>query len=95
MANNLVHILRLERVQNIEKIFSIWHAAFGQLVREVLLDFLVFLRHRPDVYHRKFVEQRHVDPLNFFKRKKILVFLEDFPEEIFVDHVLRRHVQLH
>ena len=51
VTNNLLHILWLERVQNIEKIFSVWHAAFGQLVREVLLDLFVFLRHRPDVDH--------------------------------------------
>ena len=49
VPNNLVHILWLERVQNIEKILSVRHAAFGQLVREVLLYLLVFLRHRPDV----------------------------------------------
>ena len=51
VTNDLLHILWLERVQNIEEIFSVWYAPFGQLVREVLLDLFVFLRHRPDVDH--------------------------------------------
>ena len=92
MPNNFLHIKRVQRVQNIEEIFAIRYASFGQLLREVLHELHVFLRHRPEFDHGKFVKERHIYEANLFQLEKLLFFCEDFFEEVFVHHVLRRQV---
>ena len=51
MSDNFLHIKWVQRVKNIEEIFTVRYASFGQLLWEVLHELDVFLRHRPDFDH--------------------------------------------
>ena len=56
-----VHIIFMERVQNIEKVRAIWNTAFRQLVWEVKHQLLVVSDHGPNVHNRKFIVERNID----------------------------------
>ena len=93
--DDLLQVARLERVDQVEEVLPVRHAALRQLLREVPHELLVRLEHRPQFDHGELVELRHGDPFDLVQTQKRLLVREDLFEEVFVEHPVRRQVQLH
>lgn len=94
ILDNLLQIIPLNRVQNIEKVLAVRHSSLGHLRREEVHEFLVSLHHWPELHHSQFVIKRNVNPLNFVKFQELLIVNKDLFQEILIEHVFRRAVQL-
>ena len=95
MLDQSLYELWLQRVEDVEEVLSIRSATLSHLAREVLHEFCVVLHHRPQTYHRQFIIEWHVDPLDLIESQKSLLIFEHFFEEVFVEHVVGWKVKLH
>ena len=95
VLDQLLHVLFLKSVQNVPEVLSVWHSSLRQFAWKEPHEVLVFLHHGPKREHRQLVVERNVYALDFVQLQKVLLFSEDFFEEVFVHHVLRRQVKLH
>ncbi len=55
--------------------------------------FIVF-KHRPEYGDTELIILGNIDIVDLLERKKLLVIREDFLEEVLVDHILWRKVEL-
>ena len=95
VLDELLDVVGVDCVYNIPEVLSVGHSPLWQLAGKEPHDFPIFLHHRPKRGHSQLVVERHVHAVDFIKRHELLLFFEDFFEEVFVHHVLRRQVQLH
>jgi len=88
-------VLRVERVHDIKGVLAVGQPTRSHLCREEPHELRVVLEHRPQLAHRELVVQRHIDPADLVEPEQRLLAGEDCLEEVFVNHVLRRKIQLH
>ena len=94
MVDHTLHILWLQSVQDIEEVFAIRETHIRGGVRQVPHDFRVILKHRVELLDRELIVQRYVDSLDLVVRKQLLLFCKDLLQEVFVDVLLWRYVEL-
>ena len=66
MLSDLIKILRVDRVKDVEEIFSVWSFVFGPLVLEVDVKALIILQVFPQLLHRQLIKVRYVDITHLF-----------------------------
>ena len=93
--DELLSVLRIERVHHVVEVSPIRPTAFGQLFREVLHEVRVVLELWVEGVDTELVELGHVDHLDVDEVQQLLLLSEDHPEEVLVDHGVGRHVELH
>ena len=52
MLYHLLNIARIQRIENVPEVLSVWDAVFWQLRRKVHEELAVILHHGPKLYHR-------------------------------------------
>ena len=55
MVDKSLQVSWLERIENVEEVFSVRYTALSHLRREVQHELFVVLHHRPDIPDRKFI----------------------------------------
>ena len=95
MLDQVRHVLRTDRVENVEEVGPVGQPTLRQLVREELHKVARLLQLWPDVLHRELVEEGHLDQLDRPNLDEFLMIRKDLLEEILREHRARRHVQLH
>ena len=92
--DDLLAVLGLKRVQDIEEVLPGRQAALGVLVGEVEHELFVLLHHRPEVGDAELIIQRGGDTYDVTLLQELLLAGKHELEEVDVDGVLRRYVQL-
>ena len=95
MFDQLLEVLSVESVEHVEEVVAIWNSILCHLCRKESHELLVLLQHWPDLDHSQLIVERHTDSLDLIESKQFFVVSEDFFEEIFVEHILGRQIQLH
>ena len=95
VQDQLLYELGVVRVHHVVEVLAVGHAPLRQLRREVLHELCVVPHLHPDLDHRQFVVEWHVDPRHVLHLHEHLVLDEHLLQEVLVHHVLRRQVQLH
>ena len=85
-------VLRIERVHHVEEILPVRPSAFRKLVREVGHEVSVILELWVKFVDTQFIILRHVDLPLICESEQLLIFTEDHPEKVLVDHGVRGHI---
>ena len=92
--DEILNVVMLDCVCNVPKIFSVRHSVVWCCVWHVPRESLVLHEHWIELPDRKFIVPWHVDSFDFTQMKKSFLFLKNLLQKVFVDHSIRRHVQL-
>ena len=95
MVDDLSEVFRHLRIKDVKEIFTWWPFAFGIHGGEIPKEISIFLHVGPEVLNGKLVEMRHRDELHLRLVEQILVFSDYCLQEIFVDNVFRRQIELY
>ena len=94
MLDHLLHLVLVQRVEDVEEVDAIGEFSFGEAVGHVLHEVGVRLVLREEVGYRYLVVLGRVDPLDILEREQLLPVVQDLLEEVFVDHGVRWDVEL-
>ena len=95
VLDQFLHVVCVEGVHNVPEVLSVGHSSLRQLAWKEPHEGLVVLHHGPKRGHSQLIVEGNVYASDFVQRQKVLLFFQDFFEEVFVHHVLGRQVQLH
>ena len=94
MLYDLLHVLWFERVHDIEEVRAIGKSPIGGRVRQVPHDLLVALEHGVELPDGELVVQGHVHRPHPGHGQKVFRLCHDLLEEVLVDKLLGRDVEL-
>jgi len=84
MLHDLLEVIRVDGVQNVEKVGSTWTFLFRIGILKVNLEVSILLQLSPEILHRKFLEVRDMDVVDLLFLQEPLFIGEDLPEEVLV-----------
>ena len=93
--DRLLHEVCMEGVHNVPEVRSVGQSPLRQIAWEEPHEAHVVLHHGPKLGHSQLIVERNADATDFVQLQKLLLFSQDFFEEVSVHHVLGRQVQLH
>ena len=91
---DILHVLWLESVHDIEEVSAVRKSPIGGGVRQVPHDLLVALEHGEELPDGELVEQGHVHRPHPGHGQQVLRLCHDLLEEVLVDVLLGRDVEL-
>ena len=94
VAEDLLQVVGVERVQDVEEIVTSRAFIFRENIGEILRELLVLLELRPELRHRELVVLRDLDLLHVLLLEQLLLIREDLLEEVFIHLALGRQVVL-
>jgi len=95
VIEHLVEEVRVHGVEYIIEVLAWWPLAFREDIWEVLFHLVVIGELRPDVLHRELVVVWHFDEDNFLLAQQLFLAREHLLQEVFVDRLSRREIELH
>ena len=94
MIKHLLQVLGVDGVEDVEEVLPGRAFAGRVLVGEVLEEFVVVLKPRPEILDRQLVVVRDCDALHFFLLHQLLFANKHVLEEVLVEDVVVGHVVL-
>ena len=94
MLDEMSDVRFIDGVEDVPEVFSASCAAFRQVGWEVRHELLVVLHQVSDLVHRQFIELRNNNRTQIFQRHQPLLAGEDLLEEVAVEHLFWRNVEL-
>ena len=91
---DLLHVLWFESVHDIEEVRAIGKSLIGGGVRQVPHDLLIGFEHGEELSDRELVVEGHVHRPDPGHGQKVLLLCHDLLEEVLVDEVIRRDIEL-
>ena len=95
MLDHLFDIVRPYRVEHVEGVLAVRLTTFGVIIREVDQDVGVLPDEGPDLLDGDFVKLGDVDGPQHRHLEELLRVREHQLEEVFIDHTLRRNIELY
>ena len=95
MRNHLLHVGRVDRVEDREEVLSIWVPVFGIFIHEVLHHLGIITELFKYVPDSEFVVVWDVDELAGPYWHEGLIALKHLAHEIAIDGVIGRYIELH
>ena len=95
MSDESLHVLGINRVDDVEKVVSVRQTSLWEATWKVDSDFGVFFKVWPKFYDAELVISGDLDPRDFAELKQLFFFRKNLSKKIFVDHSVRRQVELH
>ena len=95
VLDQLLHVITLKSVEYVEEVLAIRNSALGHLRGEMPHEQLVRLHHRPELHDCELVIDGNIHSLDLIEFQETLLLGEYLFQEILVEHVLGRQVQLH
>ena len=89
VAEDLLQVVWVERVQNVEEIVSSRPFIFMEGIGEVLRELLVLLELRPELDDGELIVLGNLDLLHILLLHQLLFVGEDLFEEVFIDLAFR------
>ena len=95
LSDQRLHVLGVNRVDDVEKVVSVRQTTFREATWKEDSDFLVFFEVWPEFYDAELVISWDFYPRDFAKFQQLFFFRKNLSKKIFVDHCVRRQVELH
>ena len=95
MFDDILHVRVLHRIGNVPEVGTVRNIVFFGCVGHVLHERVVLTQDRPELLHTQLVVVGHVDVPDFVELQQRLLLGEHQLEEVLVDHIHRRHIELH
>ena len=92
--DKLLDILWIQSMQDVEEVWAVWVAAFGQAIGKVGHQLGVLFEAAVDVDDAELVILRHLNELDITECQQLLVLGKDLSEEVLVQHAVWRDVEL-
>ena len=77
-------VLRVQGVHDVEEVFTLDLSALWLNIRHVSTELRLLHHHGHEILDRQFIIKRNVDPLYLVQPEKVLGFLKNIFEEVFI-----------
>ena len=94
MLDEPLNVLRLQRVEHVPEVLTLWQPSVESWIRHVKHEDCILLHEQPELLHGEFVIPRDAAVNDLAELEQLLILDKKLFHKVSVKHLFRRHVEL-